>query len=770
MRFAFCIFKYFPYGGIQRDMMKMLNECKRRGHEVKIFTLRWQAPIDPDLELEVIPISGLARHRQYERFAEAVNKAVAADNFDLVLGFNKMPGLDVYYAGDSCYIEKAFSQRSAAYRLLPRFKSFVAAERAVFEAASNTEILTISNVEVPLYRQHYRTPAERFHPLPPGIERDRVAPDNVTEIRAEFRREFGLTEDHLVILFVGSGFIKKGLDRALLSVAALPAELRDRVRMYVIGRDKSDAFERMSMRLGLSSQVTFFADGRDDVPRFLFSADALLHPAYDETAGMVIIEAMLAGLPALVTRNCGYAKHLSETNAGIVLPLPFSQIALNEALVELLTSPERSTWRANGLAAKYQSTLFELVPKAVDHLERFARGSRPLLVFVLFRYFAYGGLQRDFMRIAHEAYRRGYDILIYATAWEGERPEHFQVVIIDAPGVSNHSRYLSFSERMHEDARWRQPAAIVGFNRMPGLDVYYAADSCFEHKARNMRTAMYRRTERYRVMSAFERAVFGEQSDTDIMLIAQSQREQFQRYYQTPDERLTMLPPGVSKDRMRGDHWQEQRQAVRAEFGIGDDENLLLLVGSGFVTKGLDRALVLLSSLPASLQSITKLLVIGEDNPRQFLRQARALGVEHLLIIVKGRDDIPAVLQGADLMVHPAYMESGGMVLVEAIIAGLPVIASGVCGFAHFITEAQAGVVLDEPFDQAQLNQTVIDVLQNPAQRADWSKNGVRFGQENEQLYNMPDHAMKVIEASVAKVRVRNKAAFENHLLSLQGG
>jgi len=391
-------------------------------------------------------------------------------------------------------------------------------------------------------------------------------------------------------------------------------------------------------------------------------------------------------------------------------------------------------------------------------------------VFVLFRYFAYGGLQRDFMRIAEEAYRRGYDILIYATAWEGERPEHFQIVIIDAPGVSNHSRYLSFSQRLHEDARWRQPAAIVGFNRMPGLDVYYAADSCFEHKARNMRTAMYRRTERYRVMSAFERAVFGTESDTDIMLIAESQREQFQRYYQTPDARLTMLPPGVSKDRMRSADWQSQRQKIRSEFAVDDEDNLLLLVGSGFVTKGLDRALLMLAGLPDSLQSCTKLLVIGEDNPKQFLRQARTLGVEHLLTIVKGRDDIPAVLQGADLMVHPAYMESGGMVLVEAIIAGLPVIASGVCGFAHFISDAQAGVVLDEPFDQAQLNRTVIDVLHNPSLRQEWSDQGIRFGQENEQLYNMPDHALKVIEASVVKVRARNKAAFEKHLATLQGG
>ena len=209
MRFAVCIFKYFPYGGIQRDMMKVVRECLQRGHQVKIFTLRWEAPPEPELDVQVVPIVGLNRHSQYDHFAKVVNQAVRADAFDLVLGFNKMPGLDVYYAGDSCYIEKAMSQRDAWYRLLPRFKSFYKAERAVFDKDSRTEVLTISNVEVPRYRHHYRTPPGRFHALPPGIERDRVAPDDTSALRRDFRAEFNLTDDHLVFCPLALGLSRR---------------------------------------------------------------------------------------------------------------------------------------------------------------------------------------------------------------------------------------------------------------------------------------------------------------------------------------------------------------------------------------------------------------------------------------------------------------------------------------------------------------------------------------------------------------------------------
>ena len=175
------------------------------------------------------------------------------------------------------------------------------------------------------------------------------------------------------------------------------------------------------------------------------------------------------------------------------------------------------------------------------------------------------------------------------------------------------------------------------------------------------------------------------------------------------------------------------------------------MVGSGFVTKGLDRLLETVANLSQPLRSSVRLLVIGQDNPTAFLRQAKKLGIEEQLTIQSGRNDIPDVLQGADLMVHPAYMESGGLVLIEAVIAGLPVIATSVCGFAHYIEDAQAGVVIPEPFVQATLTQAVEGALSNVEQRAQWSSAGVAFGQEQTDLYDMPSRALAVIQKVVER-------------------
>ena len=372
MQIAFCLFKYFPYGGIQRDLMKLTRECLRRGHDVRVYAGEWNAPPPEEpVDVVVVPAKGLANHTRYRRFAHWVSEHARAHPVDLLVGMNKMPGLDVYYAGDSCYAEKARTQRGPLYRLLPRYRHFARSERAVFAPESPTQILMIADGDVPIFRRHYHTPAARFHSLPPGIDADRAAGGDAQQVRAEFRREFAINDDEHLLLLVGSGFIKKGLDRALLALRDLPAQLADTVRFFVVGNDNPEQFRRMAERLGVAERVRFFP-GRDDIPRFLQGADGLLLPAYDETAGMIILEAMIAGLPALVTQNCGYAHYLAEADAGLVAPVPFDQASFNDQVAQLLTSSERASWHANGLAFAHRPDIYRLAEVAVDHLERFA--------------------------------------------------------------------------------------------------------------------------------------------------------------------------------------------------------------------------------------------------------------------------------------------------------------------------------------------------------------------------------------------------------------
>lgn len=366
MQLAFCLYKYFPFGGLQRDFLRIALACQARGHAIRVYTLSWQGEVPAGFEVVTVPVRALTNARRYAKFTAWVARDLAQRPAARVVGFNKMPGLDVYFAADPCYEEKAQTLRNPLYRISGRYRHFAAYERAVFAADSRTEILMISQVQQPFFEKHYATPKSRFHLLPPGIARDRRAPPEAPAIRAAFRAEFGLGDDDLLLLQIGSGFKTKGLDRSLQALAHLPDDLRGRTQLIAIGQDEPSQFRRMAAGLGLAGQVDILA-GRDDIPRFLLGADLLIHPAYNENTGTVLLEALVAGLPVLCSAVCGYAHYIDEAAGGRVIPEPFVQATLDGLLQDMLADcAQRAAWQRNALAWAEHADIYSNAERAAE--------------------------------------------------------------------------------------------------------------------------------------------------------------------------------------------------------------------------------------------------------------------------------------------------------------------------------------------------------------------------------------------------------------------
>ncbi len=365
------------------------------------------------------------------------------------------------------------------------------------------------------------------------------------------------------------------------------------------------------------------------------------------------------------------------------------------------------------------------------------------LAFVLFKYFPFGGLQRDMLQIATTCRERGHDVHIFTLSWEGERPEGMHVHVLSVKRWSNHEKYRLFQQSLAALFRQHGIERVVGFNKMPGLDFYYAADPCLKDKLLRERNMLVRKLPRYRHFLSCEEAVFGRDSHTEILLISPRQHHIYKKHYATQERRLHMLPPGIDTSRMAGEDAAQLRAGLRREFRIADDEQLILCIGSGFRTKGLDRSILAFAALPEALRNKSRLIAIGSDNGEPFTRLARQLGVGERFQVLCGRDDIPRFLQGGDLLLHPAYYENSGMVILEAIIAGLPALVTGVCGYAYYVEEADAGMVVAEPYSQAGLNRSLIEALTS-SRRTGWRENGVRYGRSHD-LYSMTKHAADLI-------------------------
>jgi UDP-glucose:(heptosyl)LPS alpha-1,3-glucosyltransferase len=368
MKLAFCLFRYFPFGGLQRDFLRIARLCRDRGHDIHVYTMAWEGAPEPAFHVHLIAVSGWQNHTRLRAFVAKVTADLLRERYDRVIGLNKMPGLDLYYAGDVCYAARAREQHGWWYRCLPRYRQLVALERAVFARGKPTKIMLLAPSQQQAFTTYYQTESERFHLLPPGIERARVVlPALATEKRQAIRDKQQVSAETLILLMVGSGFKTKGLDRIIRGLGALPSALKKRCQLWVVGQDSPHGFLRLAQRLKVASQIHFLG-GRENVTDFFLAADLLLHPAYHENTGTVLLEALVAGLPVLTIDVCGYAHYVAQAQGGIVLPSPFQQTQLNQALERLLLAPEaeRVRYRHQGHLFAQTAAIYHLLERATD--------------------------------------------------------------------------------------------------------------------------------------------------------------------------------------------------------------------------------------------------------------------------------------------------------------------------------------------------------------------------------------------------------------------
>lgn len=369
MRLAILIYQYFPYGGQQRDFLKIAKQAVANGHEVTAYCMKWDGLIPEGITVRHVPVSARTRHLLYQRYTRWVMDKIAEEAYDLVLGFNKMPGLDVYFAADPCFAAKLDRDKRPLIKFLPRYRHFLDYEQVVFRAGAGTRVMLLAPQQLQEFCQYYPESKERLHIVPPGLGRNRFPGDDRLQRRKRFREAQNLSGNDIAIVQIGSGFRIKGVDRSIRSVAALPEDLRNRCKLFIVGQGENRNYRRLARRLGVSQHVVFLG-GRDDIPDILSGCDYMLHPAIQESAGYSILEGIVNGLPVLTTDTCGYAYHVEHSGAGVVSPSPFSQQSLNDALQHMLQSDERLNWQENGLAYGKAANLSGMAEYVVAMLEQ----------------------------------------------------------------------------------------------------------------------------------------------------------------------------------------------------------------------------------------------------------------------------------------------------------------------------------------------------------------------------------------------------------------
>lgn len=366
----------FPHGGRQRFALQLVDALQSAGHACRLYTASWEGLPPAACEVRLVPVRVVRRHRWQQRFHSWVQRDLSADPVEVVVGLEPMPGLDACLVFDDCFLDTAVRQRSALYRRGARYAHHLRFERSVFAPPSRTQVLVQNESQGLGYVQHYGTEADRIDVLAPAVTRDRFAGPDAAARRDTTRAAFTLDQREITLLFIGNAFADKGLDRAIRALSYLrDAVPNAETRLLVVGDDSGSGHLRLARRLRLADAVEFLGP-RDDVPDLLLAADLLVHPAAVEAGGLVLLEAMAAGLPVLTTSIPGYASWVAQAEAGVVLREPFSQRQMNEALKRFLASRFRAGCAANGSRFARAKDLASGARQAVETLERLSQKSR----------------------------------------------------------------------------------------------------------------------------------------------------------------------------------------------------------------------------------------------------------------------------------------------------------------------------------------------------------------------------------------------------------
>ncbi|ATO35653.1 glycosyltransferase family 4 protein [Dickeya dianthicola] len=320
MKLAIVRQKYRPDGGAERFVSRALDALSNhRSLDVSVITRSWDGAEQANRNVIICNPRITGRVQRESAFAQAAQQHFAA--FDLVQSHERIPGCHVYRAGDGVH-QSWLTQRARILNPLQRrllwwsgFHRYVMAqEQAMYQHPSLKAVICNSQMVADEIRRYFGVPADKIHLIYNGVNTDTFTPGLRAAYRRDLREQLGVPPNAPVMLFVGSGFERKGLAGAIHAISGVPQH----PHLMVVGKDKhSRRYQRLARRLGVAERVHFVGMQPDTRP-YYGAADMLLLPTLYDPFPNVVLEAMASGLGVITSQQCGGKEFIQPGVNGFV--------------------------------------------------------------------------------------------------------------------------------------------------------------------------------------------------------------------------------------------------------------------------------------------------------------------------------------------------------------------------------------------------------------------------------------------------------------------
>ena len=326
-------------GGTERDLFQTAEGLRDLGNDVHLFCSEYGVKPPKKVIAHHVPVIPLGRTFRLWSFAWFARRAVKQANCEVVVGFGRLQRQDVLRCGGGTHrgflaqlgreggLRRRLWQRISLYH-----RSLLAIEKRQYSRLGARTIIAVSEQVKRDIMANYAVPAEKIAVLYNGVDKRRFHPDKRFEGRDRIRNRWKIPLDAPLVLFVGSGFRRKGLDY-LLSLWKSPR--LDKVFLLVAGADARLSWYQTRGDAVAPGRI-IFTGRQENIENYYAAADVVALPSLQEAFGNVVLEALAAGLPILVSRNAGGAELLHGPLAAGVIDMAKEPDALESKLLGLL--------------------------------------------------------------------------------------------------------------------------------------------------------------------------------------------------------------------------------------------------------------------------------------------------------------------------------------------------------------------------------------------------------------------------------------------------
>jgi len=352
--------RFSPMGGVENYINKLVPDLLNRNWQVHYFAAKIEQPILPGMILHKIPVIRGTSISRMLSFAYGARKTVQRVNLPLIMGFGRTIYQDIYRDGSGCFLDY---QKHAAKRFNRLYrKIYLHIEQKRFNDPRLQKVITVSRMVKDQIVRHYNLPPEKIEVVYSGVNHEHINP-GFKEKKNQFKKQLGLPQDAMTLLFIGNEFARKGLQYLIQAFGSLPSQLP--IILLVAGKDKHEERYQRLAQVQECSQSIHFLGYQEDVGRLYAVADLFVLPSLFDPIANVVLESLYSGTPVITGPQVGASELIEHGINGYVVS-DYRPETLAEAILKFYYSEKKEKMAEKA----YQTAKAYRWDYHVDNLER----------------------------------------------------------------------------------------------------------------------------------------------------------------------------------------------------------------------------------------------------------------------------------------------------------------------------------------------------------------------------------------------------------------